>query len=127
MVSSYRILYPLCSWHVSIFRQKREKQRGTDVSRRFIVYKFQFYSSPIFANLAAWSAVISKCLYFVGCTHMPLSSDFPIKAIHKHHFLKYSKKNEVLQQSATILHFLLFNCDFYSNLIPISSLELTMC
>ena len=25
MVSSYRILYPLCSWHVSIFRQKRKK------------------------------------------------------------------------------------------------------
>ena len=27
MVSSYRILYPLCSWHVSMFRQNREKQR----------------------------------------------------------------------------------------------------
>lgn len=63
------------------------------------------YSSPIFANLAAWSAVISKCLYFVGCTHIPISSDFPIKAIHKHLFLKDSIKNEVLQQSATILHF----------------------
>ena len=62
MVSSYRILYPLCSWHVSIFRQKREKQRGTDVSRRFIVYKFQFYSSPIFANLAAWSAAMQASM-----------------------------------------------------------------
>lgn len=81
MVSSYRILYPLCSWHVSIFRQKREKQRGTDVSRRFIVYKFQFYSSPIFANLAAWSAAMQASMISWISPFMILSSLYNVRPI----------------------------------------------